>query len=176
MDSLKFFDIISWAFYLSCNAFAVFLLWASKSRPALARIILFLLFLFASGVNAYVALHAPWRYRDYADSAMPLYKQFIIGVFIPVITPMVLTIALCQLIIALAMTAKGQMFRVGCWAAIIFCIAIAPLGLYAAFPMPLLLAWAIFRLMMIGGGKSGLSGTTESINLTNKHHARYITN
>lgn len=52
MDSLKFFDMISWAFYLSCNAFAVFLLWASKSRPAWARIILPLLFLFAAGVNA----------------------------------------------------------------------------------------------------------------------------
>jgi len=176
MDSLKFLDMISWAFYLGCNVFAVCLLWASKSRQPLARLILFFLFLFAAGANTYIALDAPWSYRDFADTAMPLYKQFIVGAFIPIITPMVLTIAICQLLIAVAMTATGQIFQAGCWAGIIFCIAIAPLGLYAAFPMPLLLAWAIFRLLRTDKDQTKDSNMQRLNQITKKHHARPIAN
>lgn len=176
MDSLKFLDMASWAFYLTCNGLAIFLIWIGKARPSVARIILLLLFLFAAGINAYIALDAPWSYQDFADNALPIYKQFILGAFVPIITPMVLTIAACQLLIALAMTQTGQVFQTGCWAGIIFCIAIAPLGLYAAFPMPLLLAWAIFRVMRTDGVQSRLSNGTQSFQLKNKHYARHIQN
>ncbi|WP_342088729.1 hypothetical protein [Dyadobacter sp. OTU695] len=163
MDSLKFLDMASWAFYLTCNGLAIFLIWIGKTRPSVARIVLFLIFLFAAGVNAYIALDAPWSYQDFADSAMPVYKQFILGAFVPIITPMVLTIAACQLLIALAMTQTGQVFQTGGWAGIIFCIAIAPLGLYAAFPMPLLLAWAIFRVIRADGARSRLSTHAQNL-------------
>ncbi len=176
MDSLKFFDMVSWVFYLACNGLAIFMIWISKARPSVARTILFLLFFFAAGVNAYIALDAPWSYQDFADGAIPLYERFIVGAFIPIITPMVLTIAICQLLIALAMTAKGRLFTAGSWAGIIFCIAIAPLGLYAAFPMPLLLAWAMFRLMRIYNGQPGHSADPKSVKLKNKHHVRHIQN
>ncbi|GGN07038.1 hypothetical protein GCM10010967_48080 [Dyadobacter beijingensis] len=173
MDSLKFFDMVSWGFYLSCNAMAIFLIWASKSRPALARLILLLIFLFAAGFNAYTALDAPWNYQDFADSAMPIYKRFILGAFLHIITPMVLTIAICQLLIALAMTARGQLFQAGCWAGMIFLVAIAPLGLYAAFPMPLLLASSMLRLIRT---ESGRPANPKSVKLKTKHHARHIPN
>lgn len=176
MDSLKFFDTVSWIFYLSCNALAIFMIWISRTRPPLARMILLLLFLFAAGFNAYTALNAPWNYQDFADSATPFYKRFILGAFIPIITPMVLTIAVCQLLIALAMTTRGQLFQVGCWAGIIFLIAIAPLGLYAAFPMPLLLAWAMLRLLRTDSGQTILFEDPKSVKLKNKHHARHIPN
>lgn len=176
MDSLKFLDMVSWAFYLTCNGLAIFLIWISKTRPPLARIILFLLFLFAAGVNAYIALDTPWSYQDFADSAMPLYKRFIVGAFIPIITPMVLTIAAGQLLIALAMTARGRLFQTGCWAGIIFCVAIAPLGLYAAFPMPLLLAWAMFRLLRTDSGQASLSPVTKSFKIKHKRNVRHVQN
>ncbi|PSL31607.1 hypothetical protein [Dyadobacter jiangsuensis] len=176
MDSIKFFDMVSWGFYLSCNALAIFLIWASKSRPALARLILMLIFLFAAGFNAYTALDAPWNYQDFAGSAMPIYKRFILGAFIPIITPMVLTIAICQLLIALAMTARGELFQAGCWAGIVFLVAIAPLGLYAAFPMPLLLAWAILRLLRTDSGRSSHPIDTKSVKSKNKHHVQHIQN
>lgn len=176
MDSLKFFDTVSWVFYLSCNGLAIFMIRISKTRPPLARIMLLLLFLFAAGFNAYTALTAPLNYQDFADSAMPLFKRFILGAFIPIITPMVLTIAVCQLLIALAMTTRGQLFQAGCWAGIIFLIAIAPLGLYAAFPMPLLLAWAMLRLLRTDSGQARHSAGPKSFKLKNKHHARHIPN
>lgn len=176
MDSLKFFDLVSWVFYLGCNALAIFMIRISKTRPPLARMILLLIFLFAAGFNAYTALDAPWNYKDFADSAMPLYKRFILGAFIPIITPMVLTIAVCQLLIALAMTTRGELLQAGCWAGIIFLIAIAPLGLYAAFPMPLLLAWAMLRLMRTESGQSPASTNPKFVKLKNKHHARHIPN
>lgn len=176
MDSLKFFDMVSWGFYLSCNALAVFMIGISKTRPPLARLILMLIFLFAAGFNAYTALDAPWNYQDFADSAMPIYKRFIVGAFIPIITPIVLTIAICQLLIALAMTTRGELFQAGCWAGIIFLVAIAPLGLYAAFPMPLLLAWAILRLLRTDSGRSSHLIDTKSVKLKKKQHVRHIQN
>jgi len=52
MDSIKFFDMVSWAFYLSCNALAVFMIRIGKTQPPLGRLILLLIFLIAAGFNA----------------------------------------------------------------------------------------------------------------------------
>ena len=50
-------------------------------------------------------------------------------------------------IIAVAMLLKGTMFRLGCIGAIIFLLAISPLGVGAGFPCTLTLALAIFYLI-----------------------------
>ena len=93
-----------------------------------------------------MAIETPWVYQDYAETAIPLYKQFILGVFESIITPMVLIIAVCQGFIAISMLLKGKIFKAGCWGGIIFGLAIAPIGAYAAFPSTILMAIALFLL------------------------------
>lgn len=136
----------SWTAYIISNAFAAILIVASKRHPRFTRLTILLIFAVAAAANGYLAIDAPWAYQDYADTAILPYRRFILGTFEPIITPMVLVIAFCQLLIAISMLARRQFFKVGCWAGIVFCIAIAPLGLYAAFPATLLLAIALFRL------------------------------
>ncbi|MGG7665512.1 hypothetical protein [Dyadobacter sp. BHUBP1] len=146
MEVFEISSSFSWTAYWLSNAFAVVLIATSKRYIPFTRLMVLLIFLAAAAVNTYIAIDAPWAYQDYADTAIPLYKKFILGAFMSIITPMVLTIAFCQLLIAISMFAGRQALKIGCWAGIIFCVSIAPLGLYAAFPATLLLAIALFRL------------------------------
>jgi hypothetical protein len=146
METFEISSSFSWTAYLLSNAFAAILIATSKKRPEFTRMMVLLIFLAAAAVNTYIAIDAPWAYQDYADTAIPLYKKFILGAFEPIITPMVFAIAFCQLLIAISMLGKGHLLKTGCLAGIVFCICIAPLGLYAAFPATLLLAIALFRL------------------------------
>lgn len=59
---------------------------------------------------------------------------------------MVLGIAAGQVFIAVSMFMKRRWFRAGCVGGMVFCLAITPLGLGAAFPATLLLAIAFYRL------------------------------
>lgn len=146
METFEISSSFSWVAYLISNALAVTLIGTSKKHLRFTRHMFLLIFAAAAVANTYIAIDAPWAYQDYADTAIPAYKKFILEAFEPIITPMVLTIAFCQLLIAISMLGKRQLLRTGCWAGIIFCISIAPLGLYAAFPATLLLAVALFRL------------------------------
>ena len=145
MEIFEISSSFSWTAYWLSNAFAVVLIVTSKRNIQFTRLMVLLIFLAAAAANTYIAIDAPWAYQDYADTAIPLYKKFILGAFISIITPMVLTIAFCQLLIAISMFAGPRALKAGCWAGIIFCVSIAPLGLYAAFPATLLLAIALFR-------------------------------
>jgi hypothetical protein len=146
METFGISSYTFWASYLVCNLVAVLLVWGSKKQPGLTKAVFFLIFVAAAAINAYTAIDAPWAYQDYADTAIPLYKKFILGAFHAIITPMVLIIAFAQLLIAISMLLKGKPLVAGCWAGMVFCMSIAPLGLYAAFPCTLLLAAALFRL------------------------------
>ena len=59
-----------------------------------------------------------------------------------IVQPMVLIIAVGQVFIAMSTFMKRRWFRVGCIGGISFCLAIAPLGMGAAFPSTLLMAFA----------------------------------
>ena len=59
---------------------------------------------------------------------------------------MVLIIAASQGFIAISMMLKGKIFKYGCWAGIVFCVAISPIGSYAAFPATVFMAIALFLL------------------------------
>lgn len=135
-----------WTAYFVSNLLAILLLIGSRQHPGLTRIFFLLLFLAASIINAHVAQDSPWAYQDYADTALPLYKKFILGAFEAIITPMVLCIAAVQLLIAISMILKGKLFQIGCWAGIIFLVCISPLGFNAAFPSTLIMAASLFVL------------------------------
>jgi len=146
MDHLPFTPFFFIAAYIISNVLALLSIGASVRFPRLAR--LFFLFLFGAAfwINSTTSLDSPWVYQYYADSATPIYKRFILGTFETIITPMVFLIAICQAMIAISMTLKGTIFRIGCWGGIVFSLAVAPLGTYAAFPATLLMAVALFIL------------------------------
>ena len=146
MDHLPFTPFFFVLAYIASNVFELLSVLAAIKAPKVARVFFLLLFSWACWINSSMAVDTPWVYQDYADTALPLYKQFILGAFEAIITPMVLVIALCQGLIAISMLLKGKLFRAGCWGGIVFGLAVAPLGTYAAFPATLLMAVALFIL------------------------------
>lgn len=140
--SLTFF----WTAYTVANLLFLFAIWGSKHWPRTTRLFFLLLFGWAAWFNASMALISPSVYQDYADTAIPLYRWFIMGPFVTIIRPMILLIAAGQALIAGSMLLKGELFKLGCWDGLVFGLAIAPLGLYAAFPATVLMAIAFYRL------------------------------
>jgi hypothetical protein len=153
METYSISSLTFWVAYVVSNLVAMTLIWTAKKYPVFTRASFFALFALASAANTYIATDSPWAYQDYADTAIPLYRQFILGIFESIVTPMVLIIALAQLLIALSMLFEGKPLSVGCWAGVMFGIGIAPLGLYAAFPATLLMAVAFFVLLKNSGVK-----------------------
>ncbi|NIJ52557.1 hypothetical protein [Dyadobacter arcticus] len=146
METFGISSFTFWSAYIASNLVAITLIWSSSKYPRYTKAAFFAIFIAAASVNTYIALDSPWAYQDYADTAVPLYKQFILGAFEAIITPMVLIIAFAQMMIAVSMLLKGKPLIAGCWAGMIFGISIAPLGFYAAFPSTILMAVALFRL------------------------------
>lgn len=146
METYGISSLAFWIAYSASNLIALTLIWTAKNNPVITRAAFFVIFIGAAAANTYIAIDSPWAYQDYADTAIPLYKKFILGAFEAIITPMILIIALAQLLIAVSMLFKGKFLIAGCWGGIIFGISIAPLGLYAAFPATFLMAVALYVL------------------------------
>lgn len=132
--------------YVVTNVFALVQVIGSYRWPTVTRVVFFLIFAIAAIVNTRTVLDTPWTYQSYADYAIPLYSRFILGPFDTIIRPVVLSIVVGQVFIAVSMFMKGFWFREGCFFGMIFCVAIAPLGLGSAFPATLLMAVAFYRL------------------------------
>ncbi|GAB3250866.1 hypothetical protein GCM10027347_08930 [Larkinella harenae] len=135
-----------WPIYIIANLLFLFSIWSSKHRPRLTRLAFLLLFAWAAWFNSSTVLTIPKLYQDYAITAIPIYRWFILGPFVAIIKPVVLVIAAAQLLIALTMLLKGELFRLGCWNGLVFGLGIAPLGWYAAFPATMLMAVAFYQL------------------------------
>lgn len=136
---------IAWAI---SNVLALFILYAANKRPTLARLLLSLVFLWAAFINAYNAFQHPEVYLDYAKlTPVNFYKQIIEGQFSKNITSYVLAIAICQLCIALFTGHKAILMKMAMWGAIIFLVAIAPLGIGSGFPCTLILALSYYLLL-----------------------------
>ncbi len=152
------------AFYIISNIVALLLLWASWKSKHVARLLVFLIFAWASWTNWNEALVAPQFYLDYAGlTFMDVYKNFINGWFSSHILLAVGFIATCQALVALSMLLRGWIFKTGCFGAIVFLLAIAPLGVGSAFPCTVIMTAAIILLLR---GKE--------INYLWLHHKRII--
>jgi hypothetical protein len=87
----------------------------------------------------------------YADlAAIPTYETFIRGNFSRHITTFILTIAVAQLAIGICIAGKGALSKTALAGAIIFLLAIAPLGAGSAFPCTVILAAACTVLLIKG--------------------------
>lgn len=141
--------------HLVAIVFGLALLVATWKRPNLGRVLLVALFAWAAATNAYTALTTPWVYLDFASlTESPVYKAIIVGPFARHLTVWVLMIALAQAMIAIGLALRGQLARVAAVGAIVFLIAIAPLGIGSGFPSSLLLAGAVAILLRRGFDES----------------------
>jgi hypothetical protein len=130
------------------NVIALLLLVASVKWPRIARLSFFLVFAWASWTNWKTCLQNPVVYLEYAGLAWSsLYKKFINGWFAQNITLAVGFVATCQAMIAVAMLLKGWIYSAACIAAIIFLLAILPLGVGAGFPSTAIMAIACYILL-----------------------------
>ena len=113
------------------------------------RVFFVLLFLWAAQVNLRLAFGRPEVYLNYAPLAWSAwYREFILGFFARHITAIVAVIALGQLMIAILVALSGRGVALGLWGAIVFLLAIAPLGVGAGFPTTVIMAWAAGILLM----------------------------
>jgi hypothetical protein len=137
---------------IAANIIALLILGVTLYRPATARLLFFLLFAWASWMNWNTSHQSPGVYLEYAELTWSdWYKSIINGWFATHTGMAVGMIAVCQALIAISMWLRGWIFRVGAVGAIIFLLAIVPLGAGSGFPCTLLLAIAMGLLIRKSG-------------------------
>jgi len=135
------------AFIIS-NALAILLLVLSLKQLKTARMLFFVLFVWACIANWSMALTKPEDYLFYGNlTFLSIYKSFIYGWFSNHIQLMVGFIATCQALIAVSFLLKGWIYKMGTLGAILFLLAIAPLGVGSAFPCTVILSVALYILL-----------------------------
>lgn len=134
--------------YVISNAVALVLIWMAWKHPRNTRLLFFLLFGWACWMNWSTALENPQFYLEYADLAfLDSYQLFIRGWFSNHIIEMVGFIATCQGLIAVSFLLKGRVYKLGIIGAMVFLMAIAPLGVGSAFPFSLTTSFALYLLL-----------------------------
>jgi hypothetical protein len=139
-----------WMLYalIGSNIVAVTMLAASARWPNAGRLAFVLLFLWAGAWNLRTAIVEPLVYLDYGSlTVSDAYRDFIRGPFARHVTPIVSAIALGQLAIAVLVALRGAAVRLGLLGAIVFLLAIAPLGVGSGFPATLIMTLAAVVLL-----------------------------
>ncbi len=133
---------------------------ASVYRPLLARKMYAALFVYATLVNAAVALYKPLSYLDNARYALlETYRSFILGWFADHIGLVVGAISFGQALITAGLIVGGVWARASLVAAMVFFVAISPLGVASAFPSSLIWALGAGWLLLNGAGRRALEGS-----------------
>ena len=137
-----------WIQWLGSNIIAILLLVVAISKPKLARLLFAFLFAWACWINYSIAHNTPEVYLDYARlTPFGFMRNFINGWFNENITIMVSLIAIGQGLIAVGMLLKGWLERIACFGAIIFLVAIIPLGIGSGFPFSITLVVALYFII-----------------------------
>jgi hypothetical protein len=125
--------------YLISNAVALVLLGAAFRRATWVRWASIVIFVLAAWTNARIALTSPLEYQGFgALAVLAPYRRFIFGWFRGHTTSLVLPIAAGQLAIASLLLLNSERSRwLGAGGAVVFLLAIAPLGVGSAFPFSL---------------------------------------
>jgi len=134
--------------WILSNSIAILILVAAIRKPKLARLLFALLFAWACWLNYTTAHYNPEEYLNYAVlTPFALYHDFINGWFKAHIVSMVTIISLGQGLIAIGMLLKDWVVRLASLCAIVFFLAIAPLGIGAGFPATLISILAIYFIL-----------------------------
>jgi hypothetical protein len=128
--------------YLISNAVALTILALAFRRPIAVKWIWAAIFVWAAAANSLTASGDPRVYLVYgALTPSETYRVFIEGWFSRHIQQMVLSIAVGQLVLAaLLIRTDRARRRLGVAGAVVFLLAIAPLGVGSAFPFSLIAA------------------------------------
>ncbi|WP_341835638.1 hypothetical protein WJU16_22690 [Chitinophaga pollutisoli] len=135
--------------FMVINGISLAILAFSFFRPARAAYVLGILFLFAAVINIVVLTARPEAFLEL--SAVAVYDWYIRAMdasFRFFEQGMILAITLGQLMIAAAMFGSGRWRSAGLACALVFFLAIAPLGAGAAFPSPVILAGACLVILL----------------------------
>ena len=137
--------------YIVVNVLGLLLVWLAAKKPKLARWASGVIFLAAAFINAHMAGKNPRVYVDsYGASAwLQIYRDFIHGFFSRATPLLVLLIAAGQAICGVLLFTE-RLHKIGGLGAIIFLLAIAPLGLGSAFPSTLIMAVALLLALRKG--------------------------
>lgn len=138
--------------YIISNIAALLFLLVSARWPKAGRMLFSLLFAWAGWINWRTALNNPEYYLYYSDLAIPLYREIIQGWFSRHISLVVGSIASCQLLIAGGLLLKGRIYRIAVVGAVVFLLAIMPLGVGSGFPCTLILALALYFYLFSHSG------------------------
>jgi hypothetical protein len=134
--------------YLISQVVSLIFLIVAWNRTRWARWLFAFLFFWAGTTNLYFGITKPDIYLEYADMAIPFYRDFINGWFsrnIHIVVPM---IAIGQFFIAISMLLKGFWVKLACLGSIIFLLSIAPLLVGAAFPFSITVSIAAFVIYL----------------------------
>lgn len=137
--------------YVVLNVLALVLLWLAAKKPRLARWVFGAIFIGAAFVNAYMAAKKPEAYvTSYGPSAwLPVYRDFIYGFFSRATALLVLLVAAGQAVCGVLLFTQ-RLYKLGALGALIFLLAIAPLGFGSAFPLSLIMAVGLILAMSKG--------------------------
>jgi hypothetical protein len=126
--------------YTLTNIGAALLIPVAIWWPRIVRVIFSILFGWACWFNLTTLQADPGSFLAFANTAVRPYALFINGWFADNLQPAVMFIAIGQGLIAVGLLLKGIWVKLAVWGAVIFLIAISPLGTGSAFPFPLVLA------------------------------------
>jgi hypothetical protein len=138
-----------WGNYVGWNIIALLLILVAARWPKVARLLFSVLFLGAGVWNLFASLTMPAFYVEtYGPVATPPYAAFITGPFAANPALFVVPIAVGQLAIGILAAGTGTRVRLAMLGSMAFLLAIAPMGVGAAFPFSLfgiLAAYLLFR-------------------------------
>jgi hypothetical protein len=130
------------------NTIALLQLLAAIRWPRIGRISFVLLFAWACWKNWTASQHSPEVYLEYGDLAwLGWYRGFINGWFANHIQLAVGAIATCQGLIVISLLLKGWIYKIGSAGAMLFLVAILPLGIGSGFPCTGIMAVGIYILL-----------------------------
>lgn len=134
--------------YVLVQVISLLFLAAAFRNPRIARLMFSLLFLYAFWYNLKTSQTNPSVYLEYANMAIPLYRDFINGWFSRHIQETVFMIALGQFLIGAGMLLNRYWVLMACWGAIVFLLAIAPLLVGSGFPFSLTVSAAALLVLI----------------------------
>ena len=134
--------------YLASNAVGIIFLFVAMKWTKIARIMFAVLFGYAFWINYSLSHANPEAYLAYAETSADIYTKFIHGWFSERITPVITLIAFGQLFIALGMMWRNSVVLWASVGIILFLLAIAPLGYYAAFPFSITVSLAAVVIIL----------------------------
>jgi len=134
--------------YIISQIASVIILIVALKRTRWARWLFALLFFWASVTNMYIGITNPNIYLEYADMAIPFYRDFINGWFSQYNYIIIPLIAVGQIFIAAAMLLKAVWVKLACIGSIVFLLSIAPLMVGSAFPFSITVSIAAVLILV----------------------------